>query len=216
MLKIAIADDHQLFRKSLKLLINSFYDMEVIMEAKNGVELIEKLANEEYIDIVLLDIQMPEKNGIETSIILNEKYPDINILILSQLSSIDSIHKVIESGANGFFTKNTSPKELEKAINNLHHKGFHFEKDIKSLIKEYLFEKGETIKVLNPSIITKRELEIIELVLKEFSGKEIANQLYISLRTVEVHKKNLMKKTKSKNFIGVLLYAINNNYILLP
>ena len=186
------------------------------MESKNGVELIEKLANEEYIDIVLLDIQMPEKNGIETSIILNEKYPDIKILILSQLSSIDSIHKVIESGANGFFTKNTSPKELENAINNLHHKGFHFEKDIKSLIKEYIFEKGETIKVLNPSIITKRELEIIELVLKEFSGKEIANQLYISIRTVEVHKKNLMKKTKSKNFIGVLLYAINNNYILLP
>lgn len=213
MLRIAIADDHALFRKSLKLLIGSFENMEIVAGASNGIELLEKLKTVTA-DILLLDLQMPEMDGFETCTKINELYPDLKILVLTLISEEDTIKKIMDMGVNGYFTKNTDPHELEKAIWKLEDNGFYFEKSLTAIIENIL---ANQTKKENPApvSITEREMEIIRLAVKEFSGKEIADKLGISLKTVEVHKRNLMEKTKAKNFIGVITYALSNQLIFI-
>lgn len=215
MLRIAIADDHVLFRKSLKLLIGSFENMEIVAGASNGVELLEKLKTVTA-DILLLDLQMPEMDGFETCNKINELYPDLKILVLTLISEEDTIKKIMDMGVNGYFTKNTDPHELEKAIWKLEDNGFYFEKSLTAVIENILKNQtNATPENPVPVPITDREMEIIRLAVKEFSGKEIADKLGISLKTVEAHKRNLMEKTNAKNFIGVITYALSNQLIVI-
>lgn len=214
MLRIAIADDHALFRKSLKLLIGSFENMEIVAGASNGAELLEKLQTVTA-DILLLDLQMPEMDGFETCDKINELYPHMKILVLTLISEEDTIKKIMDMRVNGYFTKNTDPHELEKAIWKLQDNGFYFEKSLTSVIENILNNRTNTAEEPAPPAITEREMDIIRLAVKEFSGKEIADQLGISLKTVETHKRNLMEKTNAKNFIGVITYALSNELIFL-
>lgn len=137
MLRIAITDDHTLFRKSLGLLINSFENMQVVAEASNGIELLDKLQTVS-VDILLLDLQMPEMDGFETSQKVKELYPKIKTLVLTLMNETDTIKKVVKMGVQGYFTKNTPPKELEDAIWKLQDNGFYFEKSLSAVINEIL------------------------------------------------------------------------------
>lgn len=216
MLRIAIVDDHQLFRKSLSLLISTFEGIHVAFEANNGKEFIEKL-EDTPIDLVLLDIQMPEMDGYETCKILHELHPDIKILIVSQLTTKESIHKIMDLGAHGYFTKNSNPDQLEFAIKSLSDKGFYFGMELGEVLREaILWEKKASKKVIDSTVfLSKRELEIISMASQELSSAEIADKLCINIRTVETHRKRVMEKTHAKNFIGVVLFALKHNYILL-
>jgi DNA-binding NarL/FixJ family response regulator len=216
MLRIAIVDDHQLFRKSLALLISTFEGINVAIEAKNGKEFIDAL-EEIPVDLVLLDIQMPEMDGYETCKILHELHPNIKILIVSQLTTKESIHKIMDLGAHGYFTKNSNPEHLEFAIKSLSEKGFYFGMELGEVLREaILWEKKAAKKVVDSTIfLSKRELEIIVMASQELSSAEIAHKLCINLRTVETHRKRVMEKTKTKNFIGVVLFALKHNYIAL-
>ena len=216
MLRIAIVDDHQLFRKSLSLLISTFDGIQVVIEANNGKEFIETL-EDTPIDLVLLDIQMPEMDGYETCKILHELHPDIKILIVSQLTTKESIHKIMDLGAHGYFTKNSNPDQLEFAIKSLSDKGFYFGMELGEVLREaILWEKKATKKVIDSTVfLSKRELEIISMASQELSSAEIADKLCINIRTVETHRKRVMEKTHAKNFIGVVLFALKHNYILL-
>lgn len=210
MLKIAIADDHQLFRKSLVLLINSFERMKVVLEASNGEELLEKLKIRE-VDIVLLDLQMPIMGGLATIPEINKYYSQIKILVLTLLNDMVMIKKIMELGVQGYFTKNTNPQELNNAILKLSNDGFHFEKKLASIIENIVtsFDKKPKTSIN----FTEREMEVLLLTTKEYSGTEIAHLMSISPRTVEKHKRNLMDKTDSKNFIGVIIYAFLHNQL---
>lgn len=215
MLKIGIVDDHQLFRKSLSLLVDSFEGSEVVLEAENGLQLFDIL-HEIAVDIVLLDIQMPKMNGFETCSVLRKKYPDIKVLIVSQLATRESIHKVMELGAHGFFSKNSNPDQLEKAIKNIYEKDFYFELELSDVLKEaILWEKSSKTEdaVLSATPISARELDVIKLACREFSSSEIAEKLFLSVRTVEAHRKRIMEKTQSKNFIGVVLFILRQGLI---
>ena len=216
MLRIAIVDDHQLFRKSLSLLISTFEGIHVAIEANNGKEFIETL-EDTPIDLVLLDIQMPEMDGYETCKILHELHPDIKILIVSQLTTKESIHKIMDLGAHGYFTKNSNPDQLEFAIKSLSDKGFYFGMELGEVLREaILWEKKAAKKVIDSTVfLSKRELEIISMASHELSSAEIADRLCINIRTVETHRKRVMEKTHAKNFIGVVLFALKHNYILL-
>ncbi len=216
MLRIAIVDDHQLFRKSLSLLISTFDGIQVVIEANNGKEFIETL-EDTPIDLVLLDIQMPEMDGYETCKILHELHPDIKILIVSQLTTKESIHKIMDLGAHGYFTKNSNPDQLEFAIKSLSDKGFYFGMELGEVLREaILWEKKAAKKVIDSTVfLSKRELEIISMASQELSSAEIADKLCINIRTVETHRKRVMEKTHAKNFIGVVLFALKHNYILL-
>lgn len=210
-LRIAIVDDHALFRKSLKLLINSFENMMVVTDASNGRELLEKLETES-VDILLLDMEMPEMGGFETCQNVNTKYPNIKVLVITHLDEAQSIRNILQLEIQGYFTKNTDPLELKNAILRLQDGGFYFEKKLKSLI-ESILDNPKISTQENLITFSKRELEILKLTIEEFSSAQIAHELGISRRTVEKHKRNLMEKTASKNFIGVIMYALQHDFI---
>jgi DNA-binding NarL/FixJ family response regulator len=213
-LKIGITDDHALFRKSLRFLINSFDEMEVVLEAENGIELLEKLKTSK-VDVLLLDLQMPEMDGFSTCHKLNEYYPDIKVLILTHLNEQETIRKVLDLNIQGYFTKNTEPQELKNAILKLSNNGFYFEKNLASVI-EILIDNPDLASITKSyKPFSKREMQVMKLTLKELNGLEIAEKLCISPKTVEQHKRNLMDKTESKNFIGVIRYALINKLITL-
>ncbi len=212
MLKIAITDDHTLFRKSLGMLLNSFNNTQVVLEASNGSELLEKLKTTN-VDILLLDLQMPVLDGFETSRHVKEKYPEIKILILTLMSGADIIEKVINMGVNGYFTKNTPPNELENAIWNLKEDGFYFEDSLSQVINKILSTTdNQTIKE-HEVLFTERELEIIKLTAEGFKAREISEKLFISPKTVNNHKQNIQNKYKFENMMTAILYCINHNLI---
>ncbi len=220
-MRVAIVDDHQLFRKSLAHLLNSFNGIEVVLQANNGKEFLEAIDTVE-IDLVLLDIQMPEMNGFQTCKVLRDKYPSVFVLIISQLTTKESIHKVMELGAHGFFTKNSDPDQLQVAIRSITENGYYFGNELGSVIREViLWEKKNTTNdsLLNTpddideDCLTSREIEIIKLISNGNSSKEISNLLNINIRTVETHRKHIMEKTQAKNFIGVVVFALKYNLI---
>lgn len=213
MIKIAITDDHTLFRKSLKLLINDFKNMEVVIEASNGIELLEKLKTT-TVDILLLDLQMPIMDGFETAKKVKQKYPNIKILILTLMNDIETIANVLQLDVHGFFTKNTPPNELQQAIWNMKDDGFHIEQSLQALMIEatensklYLPETS-----INPDF-TEAELNIIKYTAQGLRAKEIANKLNISNRTVEVHKHNILRKNGFDSMITVIAYCYHHKII---
>lgn len=211
MLKIAIADDHTTFRKTLAMFINNIDGFEVVLEAGNGQELLAALCVD-TVDIVLLDLQMPIMDGFETNSKIQELYPDVKVLILTQLHSRSIINRIVSTGIYGYFTKNTDPFELEKVLKKIERGGFYFENNLAPILLDII---GHTHrrqrKVPTIAAFTKREKEILALTLKEYSGAEIADILKISPRTIDTHKTNLIAKTNSKNFIGVIIYAHTYN-----
>lgn len=213
MLRIGLADDHILFRESLKLLVNSFEGMEVLIEAANGKELLAQI-EKVPVDIILLDLQMPEMDGFETCQHVNELYPQTKVLILTFNDDQTSVQKCIEMGAEGYYTKKTKPAELKKAILKLQENGFYFEKSLLPVIKEISTAETKHYKT-DEDFFTIRELDVLQLTAQELSSTEIANQLHISPRTVEKHKKNMQSKIDAKNFIGVIKYALINGHLKL-
>lgn len=216
MIKIALVDDHKLFRKSLSLLMNSFNGISVVFDSADGYNFLQYL-EETDIDVLLLDIEMPILNGFEVCLKAKLIDPKLKIIILSQLTSKEAVHKVMEIGANGYFTKNSSPEMLEEAINNVMDKDYYFDISLSSIIREaLLWNKKRTSTIETDKVsLTSREIEIVQLATREKCSKEIADSLNISTRTVEKHRKHIMEKTQSKNFIGVVLYALKHNLIKL-
>ena len=216
MLRIGIADDHQLIRKSLSMLIQTFEGVSVVLQAENGTSLIKQLEDIE-IDLLLLDIQMPGMDGFEVCKHLKKHNPEIKILIVSHLTTKESIHRVMECGAHGYFTKNSDPLQLEHAIRSIREKDFYFGHDLGFVIREaILWEKNSRAMQKQVSVsFTSRELEIISMAFSELSSYEIAERLFINVRTVETHRKRIMDKTGSKNFIGVIVFALRHGHISL-
>lgn len=207
MIQIAIADDHQLFRKSFILLLQCIPNIKVALEVSNGQELLDGL-NKKQIDLVLLDLQMPFLNGFETAEHINTHYPKLPILILSVLNDLDSLQKILKFKISGYLSKNASIDDLQLAIELVTNGGYFFEKGIIKLI-DIINQTKDNRSI----IITERELEIIQLYACEYNSKQIAQQLSLSWRTIDKHKENLIDKTNSKSFVGVLIYALKNNLI---
>ncbi|TBX66134.1 response regulator transcription factor [Flavobacterium silvisoli] len=215
MIKIAIVDDHQLFRKSLALTLISFGEIQVVFDTDDGAKMLDFL-REHTVDIVLIDLQMPRMDGFELCSEIRKNFTKIKVLIVSQLTTKEAIHKVMELGVNGFFTKNSPPEQLEQAIKSLVEKEYYFDIELSSVLREaYLWEKKfrDENKFQGQINLTRREIEILELSSLEMSSKEIAEKLFISVRTVETHRVHIMEKTKSKNFIGCIVFAIKNHFI---
>lgn len=217
MIKVALVDDHQLFRKSLYLLISTFDGIEGVYDTDDGLAFLE-IAKTQLFDVLLLDIEMPILDGYEVCKQLKAINPEVKILIISQLHSKEVIHQIMECGANGFFTKNSPPELLEHAIKSVIDKDYYFDIELASVIREaILWEKktNQPLSLIKEISLTHREIEIIKMASQELSSKEIGEILFISNRTVEKHRKRIMEKTNSKNFIGVVLFALRTNVISL-
>lgn len=203
--KVIIVDDHQLFRNGLKFIINNLPDLEVTADLSNGSEFLEVL---DYMvpDIVLMDISMPVMNGVEASAKALEKHPDLNILILSMFSDAEYYNTMIDIGVKGFILKDVDNKELRDAILKIINGGTYFSQELLlNLIRQN--PKEEQVQ------LSKREIEILELICRGYSNQQIADKLFISQRTVERHRSNLMQKTETKNSISLVVYAIKNHLV---
>lgn len=213
MIKVAIADDHKLFREGLRFLMDQMDNLEVVFEASNGRELLDNIDSHQP-DVLLLDLDMPEVDGLEALKELRPKMPDLGIIILTMHSDSKMVAYLMELGANSYLLKDTSPEEFEKAITNVVDEGFYFNKMVSQAMLVGL--KGQSKK--KPSLapneaLTSRELEVLELICQEFTAKEIADKLFISHRTVEGHRKNLIEKLGVKNTAGLIVKAIKDGII---
>ena len=161
---------------------------------------------------------MPILDGFEVCKRLKLLNPEIKILIISQLASKEVVHQIMECGANGFFTKNSPPEQLEHAIKSVMDKDYYFDLELSTVLREALLwqmDSGDEVRVEEKIVLTAREIEVIKLASMQLSSAQIGDLLCISDRTVEKHRKRIMEKTGSKNFIGVILYALKTNAILL-
>jgi len=198
------------------MLVNTFPNTKVVLQAGNGQELLAQL-NAVAIDLLLLDIQMPAMDGFQTCTTIKRLYPDIKILIISQLSTREAIHKVMELGANGFFSKNSNPEQLEQAIRGIKDKEFYFEQELGAIVREIVSgtKKRQSASTDSAVAISAREMDVLRLACKEYSSIEIADRLCITARTVDTHRKRVMERTQSKNFIGVIVYALRHGLLFI-
>lgn len=212
-IKIGITDDATLFRKGLKLLLEDYDDINVVLEAVHGQDLLDKLqTTTTHPDILILDLQMPILDGVETAKILKEKHPEIKIIILSTHYSKAFIINMVEVGAAAYLPKDAAPEEFTTTIRNVSENGFHYNKDVWGIIQENMSKKQKVKPSFMPSL-TKRETEILQLICEQQTASEIANKLFISRRTVEGHRNNLLQKLNCRNIAGLVAYAIQNQLV---
>lgn len=213
--RVAIADDHVLFRKGLITILELDDDLEVIYDADNGEELIKKL-EAQVPEVILMDLKMPVMDGMEATKLIKAKYPEVKILILSMYDEEKFIIHCLELGANGYLLKNTDPDEVVKAIHTVVEKDFYFNNHISTVMLKGLNQKTRAKgkpQFDNSVELTKREREILELICKELTTPEMAEKLFISNRTVEGHRKNLLEKTGAKNTAGLVVFALKNELV---
>ncbi|MBT31001.1 MAG: DNA-binding response regulator [Thalassobius sp.] len=207
MIKIAIVDDHQLFRDGINALLTGKEDFEVIISVSNGVEFFEVLSKENLPDVLLLDLTMPEMDGFEVLKIL-KKYPDIKTIAISMHDDGNYIMKCVRSGAYGYLLKNTDEDELINAIYTVNREKKYFNKEVSERMIHIMALEGSQLKKLSA-----KESEILKLISDGLTTKEIADQLYISTRTVETHRANMMKKLTVKNSAELIRKASELNLI---
>lgn len=211
-IKLAIVDDTLLFRKGLISLINEFDKFEIIIEASSGKELIGMLQTKKP-DVLLLDIQMPDMNGILVSEYLQKHHPEIRILALSLYNDETIIQYLIKYGVRGFLLKDDDIITLVDAIGVVLETGYYFNNRVsKSMVQDLVSNKKINL-TYKSAALSEREIEIVKLICKEQTNKEIAAQLFISYRTVDGHKDKILRKTKAKNVIGIVMYAVKNNLL---
>lgn len=212
-IKIGIADDHKIFRKGVILSLRQYTNLSFIIEADNGDEMIEKLATEKP-DVILLDLRMPGKDGIEATKEISKKYPDIRILILTMYEDERFVSHLMENGANGYLLKNAEPAEIKKAILEVMVKGFYLNNFVNRILLKKSSNKSKAIPSLNSEVVlSDKEKEVIQLLCREYTASEIAIKMDISARTVESIKDRLMERFGTKNTAGLVFFAVKNNLI---
>lgn len=215
-IKVAITDDQVLFRRGIASIINTFEGISIVLEADNGRMLLDTLQTLESLpDVVLLDLSMPELNGIETTKILHVSYPSIKIIILSVYGEDRFVTHLMELGVNAYLFKNVEPEEVERAIRTVMDKDFYFNEAFLNAMKNRLANKRQKILLTDniPSTLTSREIEVLKLICQQKTAQEIAEQLFISVRTVDGHRNNLLEKTGVRNSAGLVLFAIKHRLI---
>ena len=210
--KIALADDHAIFRKGLRLIIESDNIGEVIGEANNGKELLDILETEKP-DLAIIDIDMPVMDGYEATKQAISKYPDLNILVLSMHGDQNYYNQMIVAGVKGFVLKTSNKDELEQAIATVAERGSHFSNE---LLRKIIFDtssKPKTPSEENKVDLTDKEYEILVHFCNGLTIGEIADKVFLSVKSVEAYRTKLLKKTGAKNTISLVLFAIKNKIV---
>lgn len=209
---IAVVDDQFLFRQGLISLLKEYDDLDVIMEASNGKELVEKLKGMQP-DVVLLDLEMPLMDGIETTIAIKRKYPDVKIIILTMHTDDEFIIHMLEKGANGFLPKDKDIEEVVDAIYSVLDSGYYFDERISKAMVKGLVKAKKANPFFALQHLSKREVTVVNLICKEYTNREIADKLCLSQRTVDSYRENILLKTGAKNTAGIVMYAVKHNLL---
>lgn len=207
-IKILIADDHKILLDGIVSLLQSEKSFDVAATAGNGNEVM-ALVNTNYYDVCLLDINMPELDGMEAAKLIKATKPGIKIIMLTTYNDREIISELIHIGVSGYLLKNSDKMELVEAINKVMSGRYYFSAEVEEIIMQGVAEKKNTEVI----VLTDREIEIVKLLGKEYTNEKIAGELHISYRTVETHRKNIMQKTKSHNLAGLLKHAYSKGLI---
>jgi len=214
MISIAIAEDQALFRKGMIAMLNSVEDFEVVIEAENGQILLEQIKRSNvFPNLIVLDLRMPEMDGLKATELLKSDYPESNIIIISAHDDEDIIAHLYELGANAFLDKNAEPEEVEYGIRSVLKNGVYLNNAAKQALDEISKMQKKSAITFKEDLLTNRELEVIKLICKEYSTQQIAEMLAISKKAVEYHRSSLLKKTYSSNVAGLVLYAIKQKIV---
>ncbi|MEO5584681.1 MAG: response regulator transcription factor, partial [Flavobacteriales bacterium] len=207
MINLALADDQRLFRKGLVMLLRDMAGARVVLECANGEELLLGLKKTK-VDIVLLDLEMPVMDGVETMHRLRSEYPTLKVIILSSHDGENVIKHLMELGANGYMPKNAEPDEIDMAIRSVADTGYYFSDTVSNAMLHGLV-KGKKVKPTFEDIdpLSERELEVLRGICQERTTAEIGGKLFVSPRTVEFHRNNLLLKTGARNTAGLVVYA---------
>jgi DNA-binding NarL/FixJ family response regulator len=212
--QIGIAEDQTLFRHGLIQILNGLDNVKVVLEAENGKEFMDKLEKQK-IDIAFLDYKMPVMNGAKTAKLISELHPSIKILFISMYNEEEFIISAIESGANGYITKDGSVDEIELAIESLMTTGYYMNDGTSKLLIGNLLSQGERSALSKSGKNSLSELEILvmKLICQEYSTKEISEMIFRGVRTVEGIRSNILRKTGAKNSNGIVMYAVKKGIV---
>lgn len=214
-IKIGFVEDQKLFREGIVAIINSVENFELLFAVENYIELQTHFLDDKIPDVLLLDMGLPGLNGIEINDIIHKNYPEIKTIIVSGYDQPRYIVKLIEEGANSFLSKNIESEELITAIKSVYSTGFYFNKVILNSIQNKPVVNKKNTSIVSNVVLSNREKEVLILICQQYSTDEIAEKLFISPRTVDGHRLNLLDKTQSKNLAGLVVYAIKDN-IYIP
>jgi len=205
-IKIAIIDDHDLFREGIKLVLGQIENFEVVFDTSSGLLFLEFLQNS-LPDVVLMDINMPIIDGVETTQKALQLNANLKVIALTMFSDTTHYTQMIDAGIKGFILKKSNKFELQQAINAVYSGGNYFSQEI---MQKLAFQSVNFASVLNQ--FTHRELDVLHLVCKGLTTQEISEKLFISTKTVEVHRSNIFHKTDVRNICELIVWAIKNNY----
>lgn len=214
---IGLVEDQYLFREGMKAILGTWPEMEIVFTSANGYSVIDKLGSSTLVpDVMLVDLSLPpdgdrEFSGLHVTESLLQAYPEMKILILSVHDDENFINKLIEAGAHGYLVKDCDPREVHDAIVSVFHKGTYINERTLKAIQRNMGRKPVTRKMSTQ--LTRREEEILQLVCQQLTAEEIAEKLFISVKTVNGHRNNLLLKTGSRNVTGLVLFAVKNNII---
>jgi DNA-binding NarL/FixJ family response regulator len=214
-IRVAIADDHKIFRSGVINTLTPYENINVIFEAEDGEHLLQ-IMQEQQPDVILMDLKMPKMDGIQATVKVKEKYPQVKVIILTMYEDDNFIVHLVENGANAYLLKNSEPEEIYEAICTTFDKGFYFNENVNlALLKKVLHKNKQQFKPTfkNEVQLSDRELEVLKLICNEYTTQEIADQIFLSSRTVEGLRQKLLEKLSVKNTVGLVLYAFRNGLI---
>lgn len=211
MIKVIIADDHQMFIDGIKSLLVNEKGIKVAGQALNGKEVI-ALLEKEPADIVLLDVNMPEMDGIEATKLIRQRFPSVKILMLTMYNNHEFVFGLMNAGASGYILKNTGRTELLDAIKSVNEGKTFYSKEVTETILQN-FSKKPAEQRVEAAHLTEREKDVLKLIAQEYNTQEIAAELFISTNTVETHRKNLLSKLQAKNIAGLVKFAIQTGLV---
>jgi len=212
-IRIALIDDQKLFRQTMGLFISQTPGFRLLIEAHNGNDFLAKLTNSEYLPhIALVDMEMPVMDGIELNGKLQTMYPEIKVIILSIHAKERLIANMIHAGASGYLVKNCDKEELIAAIRTTHNNGFYINEQVLKAMQNASGKQDAIKNISGIAVeISAREKEILQLICQEYSNTEIAEKLFISPRTAEGHRNNLLAKTGCRNTAGLVVFAVKSH-----
>jgi len=215
MVKVILADDHKIVREGIKAILGNSSEIEVVAEASNGKEVIEKIPTT-HPDLVLMDINMPEMDGIEATRYIKKNFANTKVLILSMLDQQEKVKQLMDIGASGYILKTSGHDDLVNGIKTVASGGSYISAEITySLLNKGRYddesENGDARE--KSGHISKREIEVLKLIASGLTNVEIAEALFNSKRTIESHRRNLIEKTRTKNTAELIRYAIKNGLI---
>jgi DNA-binding NarL/FixJ family response regulator len=212
-IKILIADDHKIFRQGVRAILSQEKDFHVTGEAASAIEIIDHLELSET-DLILLDIDLGGEDGVQVARMLMEKYPSVRILALTMHGEEAYIIKMLETGTTGYLLKSSGMEELITAIRTVASGNTYLGKEVTEILIQHMHSSKESDSKKDTGMpLTHREKQILKLIAREYSNSEIAAKLFISIRTVDTHRRNLLQKLKLRNTAGLVKYAIQNKLI---